>query len=73
MKNYVVDRVEGGFAVLEASAGHMENIPLHKLPQGVKEGDVLSFDEENGTFSIDASATQERAAKIKELMDGLFQ
>jgi hypothetical protein len=70
ISRYVLDRFEGEFAVLEAYDGGMRNIEKDRLPENIKEGDVLA--EENGIFTMDAAATRERAEKINALMRGLF-
>ena len=69
-EKWVIDRFEGGTAVLE-NMRTLENIsrPLNKLPEGVKEGDVLS--RENGIFRIERGETEQRAADIRSLFDKL--
>lgn len=37
----ILERLEGGVAVLETSAGHVLNVPAELLAKGVREGDVL--------------------------------
>lgn len=73
IEEYIIDRFEGSFAVLEDSTGVMLNFPKDRLPDNAHEGDVLVLNEENGIFTIDSEATREKTEKIKELMDGLFQ
>ena len=38
---YTVDRIEGGFAVLEDEQGGMTNVRMADLPEGTSEGDKL--------------------------------
>ena len=69
--NYaVVDRIEGGCAIIEVSSGKNINIALYLLPKGVKEGDCLVY--ANGAFQIDANKTQKRKADIGSLLGKLF-
>jgi len=66
---YVIDRIEGVVAVCEAEDRTMHNIPLPKLPMGVKEGDKIS-ETGKGFVLVDNSADRER---IKSKMNGLFK
>ncbi|MFT9076454.1 DUF3006 domain-containing protein [Ethanoligenens sp.] len=70
MKQYIIDRFEGTFAVLEGSGGKMRDVLKSCLPMGAKQGDVLT--ETNGIFSVDAAATKRRAEAIAEQMNDLF-
>jgi hypothetical protein len=71
MKIYILDRFEGGFAVLENEQGKMSNVPLQDLPAGLREGDVLC--EDSGVFTYDEKSTKDRAEKIKRLIADLFE
>ncbi|MBR2133144.1 MAG: DUF3006 domain-containing protein [Eubacterium sp.] len=62
---WIVDRIEEGFAVVEAENEKMYNIPLDALEKGVKEGDVINV-------SVDKSETKKREEYIEKLMDDLF-
>lgn len=66
MKRLIIDRFESGFAVCEIDEGCFVNIPEKALPQGVKEGDVI-------TISVDKSETEKRKEKIDNLMNSLFK
>ena len=61
-----VDRFEGKYAVVELEGGECENIAVSLLPEGVREGDVLSIE-------IDKTETDKRKHKIENLMDKLFE
>lgn len=65
MKMLVIDRFEGGFAVVETDKG-MINIPQSDIPDGATEGDVLSL-------VINKSETSGRKEKINDMMDRLFE
>lgn len=65
MKTFIIDRFEDCFAVCEAENGEFINIPSAALPDGVKEGDVI-------TIAKDREQTESRKEKISELMNSLF-
>lgn len=62
--NFIIDRFEGDFAVVELENGSFENLPKSLLPIGAKEGDCIS---------IDNDTTAERRKQIKNKMDNLFK
>ncbi|WP_173386003.1 DUF3006 domain-containing protein [Ruminococcus flavefaciens] len=66
----VVDRFEGGYAVLETGNGTV-TVLRSSLPEGVREGDVLT--ERDGRFTIDTSTTEQRrsshARRLRRLTD----
>ena len=61
----IIDRIEGDYAVIETDAG-MVNIPKADLPDGAKEGTVL-------TLHINGQATVTREQKIDSMMNKLFK
>lgn len=71
MEWYSIDRIEGGFAVVEENDKSMKNIPLTELPEGVGEGDVLLL--ESGKYTIDEEETLRRKDAVKELQKKLFK
>ena len=62
----IIDRIEENIDMIEID-GEMVPTEIHKLPKGVKEGDVL--EEKNGKFKILPKKTKER----KKYMDNLFK
>lgn len=70
MKTFVIDRFEGDLAVLEEESGAMRDIPRARLPQDVRQGDVLI--EQNGSLHVDTAETQRRAAQAKADLQALF-
>ncbi|UJZ87842.1 DUF3006 domain-containing protein [Heyndrickxia coagulans] len=68
---YIVDRIEGEFAVCEKDDRTTVDIRLSELPSGVQAGDVIIL--ENGIPRIDRQLTKERKAQIKKLADELFE
>ena len=53
----VLDRFEGGYAVLETENGTV-TVLRSSLPEEVREGDVLT--ERNRHFAVDTSTTEQR-------------
>jgi len=72
-KNYTVDRIEEDIAVLFDDEENKIDIPVSELPEDIKEGDILRFDEENQTYMIDKSKTEERKENIQERFRKLFK
>ena len=68
----IVDRIEAGFAVCENIDRTYTNVPLYLLPEDVKEGDVITKDE-NGNYIFDADKTAERRQRIKKLLNSLWK
>lgn len=67
---YIVDRIEGGVAVLERDDLAFEDVPLSKLPEGTAQHDCLEY--EGGAWRIDRERTEERKRAIAEKMGNLF-
>lgn len=67
---YIVDRIEGGVAVLERDDLAFEDVPLSELPEGTAQHDCLEF--EGGTWRIDRERTEERKRTIAVKMARLF-
>ena len=61
----IIDRFEGPFAVVETDQG-MINIPISDMPEGAKEGDVL-------TIVLNDQETSQRKRKIDGMMNKLFK
>ncbi|MEZ4467848.1 MAG: DUF3006 domain-containing protein [bacterium] len=62
---WVVDRIEGSFAVIVAEGlEDTFDVPLAALPAGVREGDVL-------VLGADPGATAERRAGVQARIDAL--
>jgi hypothetical protein len=70
---WVVDRIEGGIAVLE-NAGTLRTAerPVGELPRNVKEGHVLRGGGEGGSPPrLDRGETAARAARLRERFERL--
>lgn len=69
---FSVDRFEGDFAVCEnRKTGEMINIPRESLPENVKEGSILKY--ENGKYILDIESTKKEQEEVKNLVDNLFK
>ena len=72
-KNYTVDRIEEDMAVLFDDGDNKSDMPVSDLPENIKEGDILRFDEENNEYIIDKEKTEQAKADIKERFHKLFK
>lgn len=70
-KIYIVDRIEGNFAVCECEDETMVDIELSNFSFTVNEGDVLVF--EQGKYYIDKEQTQSLRQKNIDLQNSLFE
>lgn len=61
----IIDRFEGNFAVCELENKQMVNVPVAIIPNGAKEGNVISIE-------IDKEETGKRSKRISNLMNNLF-
>ena len=69
---YSIDRFEGEFAVCEnLETGEMINIRIDLLPDGIKEGSIIKFD--NKSYILDSETTKEKQEKIKNIVNNLFK
>ena len=66
-----IDRFEGDYAVCEKEDRTMTRIEKNRLPEGVKEGDVLIVEGELITTDVDETAR--RRGEVNKLMDGLWK
>lgn len=68
---YSVDRIINDAAVCEGEDMSMVNIPLSKLPSGVKEGSIVV--EANGEYILDLEKEKEIRQKNIALQNALFE
>lgn len=66
----IVDRIENDIAVCEDKEQKLHDIPLSKLPEGLKEGDVLTL--KDGKYFVDKELTQNLREKNYNLQKKLF-
>lgn len=78
MQTVVVDRIEGGIAVLEVDGGTIE-VPAPWLPAGAREGSILrvaATGEANVSrivLTLDAEARAAREADIQQLRESISE
>ena len=66
----VIDQIEQEIVVIEFEDGSMGQCSMEEMPEGVKEGYVLRF--QNGAWQIDMEAYAKRKAEIEELFSDFF-
>ena len=71
IRSFVIDRIEGSFAVIELNDGTMVNIPKNKILGDFKEGDILVEDSE--FFKVDSELTKKRKDEIEHMMKDMWQ
>jgi hypothetical protein len=65
----VVEKIEGGFVVIEDDDGKILHIERHLLPENVREGDVINLDD----MTINEEETGRRKDYVRSLIDELFE
>lgn len=69
---FSIDRFEGNFAVCEnLETGEMVNIEKSLLPENVKEGSILKY--ENNTYILEITETISKQENIKNIVNNLFK
>lgn len=68
---YIVDRLEGDVAVLERDDLKFVDVPLSRLPEGVRQHDCLV--EKDGEWQLDPDRTEARKRRIDKKMRDLFR
>ena len=63
--NYIIDRFEGAYAVVELENKKMVSVPCEALPDCVQEGDVIRV-------TIDQEETRARGERIQKRVKKLF-
>ena len=62
----IIDRFEGDFAVVETEDKSFVNFPRRLVPEGVREGSVLSIE-------FDSAETERRYAEATDLMGKVWK
>lgn len=71
IQEFSIDRFEEDIAVLEnRENGKKINIERNKLPNNIKEGDILKCI--NGKYSLDKERTQEETNRLRSKMNDLW-
>lgn len=65
----IIDRFEGGFAVVETEDG-MINVDRSFLPSDASEGDVLTC--ENGRYTVDRESTESIRSSVRDRLHRLL-
>lgn len=68
---YIVDRIEECFVLCENEQGEFINIERKKLPENVREGDVIM--QKGNSFVIDIEETKKRKEYIEKLANELWK
>lgn len=71
IRSFIIDRIEGSFAVVELNDGTMVNIPKNKIVGEFKEGDILV--EDSKFFKVDSELTKKRRKEIEHMMKDMWQ
>lgn len=68
---YIVDRFENDYAILETESGTLINANKNDIIGEVKEGDLLI--KKNSIYYIDKEKTELRKKKINDIIKGLWE
>ena len=71
MKQLIIDRFDGVYAICEDKDRALFAIELGELPANVRAGDVLSISDD-GVLSLDAEETERRRRRIAEMQRRLL-
>lgn len=69
--SYIIDRIEGNYAIIETYDGFIKEINSDKIQGDFKEGDVLLMEGE--FFKVSEELTKERRKKIENIMKNMWQ
>ena len=67
---YTVERIEDNIVVLEDESGSFVEVSSKLLPENIKSGNVLFFD--NNSYSLISTADEESQKRIMEKYQKLF-
>ncbi len=68
---YIIDRIEGNYAIIEKENGDMYKISIKNIRGDFKEADILIS--KNEYFEVDKSFTLNKKNKIKENMKDMWE
>ena len=71
MEKYILDRVEGNYAILENENGSMIEISIDNIDGNFREGDILI--KEGDKFTVSELLTKERKDKINNMMNVMWE
>lgn len=70
-ERYIIDRVEGNFAIAEKENGDIHKISIQNIKGKFQEGDALINKDEY--FEIDESFTLNRKKQIDEIVNDMWK
>lgn len=74
MIKFIVDRIEENFVLCENFDTHeIEDFENSILPEGVKEGDIIIYDEELDKYYIDEESTEIRKKEMVDKMKEIWE
>ncbi|HBE86569.1 MAG TPA: DUF3006 domain-containing protein [Lachnoclostridium sp.] len=68
---YTIDRIGETVIICEDENGDMLKVQASELPEGVREGDILT--ETEGTWTLEKEETERRRQRIREKLRGLTE
>jgi len=68
---YTIDRISEMVIICEDENGDMVKVKASALPEGVREGDILT--ETDGMWTLELEETERRRQRIREKMRGLTE
>ncbi len=66
-----IDRIGENIIICEDENGDMVKVRTSALPEGIKEGDILT--EKDGTWTLEEEETKRRRQKIRDKLRGLTE
>lgn len=74
MIKFIVDRIEENFVLCENFETHeIEDFENNMLPENIKEGDILIYDETLDRYYIDVEGTEVRKKEIIKKMNEIWE
>ena len=68
---YTIDRISEMVIICEDENGDMVKVKASALPEGVREGDILT--EADGMWTLEREETERRRQRIREKLRGLTE
>ncbi|WP_300382170.1 DUF3006 domain-containing protein [Clostridium sp.] len=68
---YIVDRIEGDYAILETENDTLINVNKNDIIGEVKEGEILI--KKDNIYYIDKEETEDRKRVINDMLKGLWE
>ncbi|MDD7795030.1 DUF3006 domain-containing protein [Clostridium sp. 'White wine YQ'] len=68
---YIIDRIEGDFAVCENDEGELKDIDISLILGEIASGKVIIS--KDGSYVVDEILTKQREEEINKLVDGIWE